>query len=116
MSCHDEFFTVLVPSWSHVLLLAPELNCHTGLLNARKAFLVNEFSETSFESEHFFTGATKKELNGIKDVGFARTIESGDGIKLRIKTIDDGTVHVGFEAFEDDLFDVHCGKKSESNV
>lgn len=55
-------------------------------------------------------------MNGVKNVTFAGTIEAGDGIELGIKAIDNGTVHVGFEAFEDDLFDVHWWEGSESNV
>jgi hypothetical protein len=50
-------------------------------------------------------------LNSVKDVRFARTIESSDSIELRIEAIDDGTVHVSFEAFKDDLFDVHWEKR-----
>ncbi len=90
-----------------MFLLASELNGDTGLFDACESLLVNELSEASFEPEHFLAGAAKEELNGVKDVAFAWAIEASDGIELGVKAWDDGPVHIGFEAFEDDLFDVH---------
>jgi hypothetical protein len=71
LSCYDELFAVLVSGWSHVFLLASELNGDTGLFDACESLLVNELSEASFEPEHFLAGAAKEELNGVKDVAFA---------------------------------------------
>ena len=107
LSRDNQLFTVLVSSWSHVLFFAPELDSDTGFLDTSKSFFVDEFSETGFESKHFFTGAAEKELNGVKDVTFTGTVESSDGIELWIKATDDCAVHVSFESFKDDLFDVH---------
>lgn len=46
-------------------------------------------------------------MDGIKYVTFAGAVETCDGVKLRIEVGDNSAIHVGFEAFEDDLFDVH---------
>ena len=46
-------------------------------------------------------------MNSIKDVTFARAIETGDGIELRVEAGDDSPVYVGLESFQDDLVDVH---------
>ncbi len=104
---YNKLFAILISSGSHVFLFASELNCDTGLFNSSKSFFINELSKTSFKPEHFFAGTTKEELNGIKNVTFTWTVKASDGIELGIEAIDDCSVHVSFEAFKNDLFDVH---------
>ena len=90
-----------------MLFLAPKLNADAGFLNACEPFFVYKFSEICLESEHFFAGTAQNELNSIKDVTFAGTVESCYGIELWVKSRDNSAVHVGLEPFEDDLLYVH---------
>lgn len=112
LSRDNQLLTILVPRRSHVLFPAPKLDSNTGLFNTSKPLLINQLSEASFESEHLLACAAQQKLNGVKDVWFARSIETGNGVELGVETWYHGAVHVSFEPLKDDFLNVHFSRKA----
>ena len=52
-------------------------------------------------------GDAQNEADRVEDVGFATSVEAGDGVELRVETGNNCPLRVRLEAVDDDLFDIH---------
>lgn len=72
--------------------------------------MVNCVGEFSYEFPVFIE--SKDEENGVENVGFARSVETCDGVELRVEALDDCACRIALKAFHDDFLDVHFPSKS----
>lgn len=54
-------------------------------------------------------GDAEHEADGVQDIGLAATIQTGDGVEVRVEVGHDHSVGVRFEALDCYLLDIHRG-------
>jgi hypothetical protein len=80
-----ELLAVFVAGGTHLFLHASEFYGDGGLLDACKAFLVDELSQSCLQTQHLFAGGSEEKLDGVEDVALAGTVETSDGVELGIE-------------------------------
>lgn len=102
LTSDGDFFALFVSNRGRGLLFIIENDAYRCLIDPRLTLFVNQFRKVS-GANLTQVGDAKNEANRVEDVGFSRTIQSSDGIEMRIESRNDkhmSQTRMACEAFQ----------------